>query len=47
MPYSKKNEQSLRLSPETSSISILYIRPLQSPLKDSIIYTFVLSNNVL
>jgi hypothetical protein len=39
--------QALRLSPATSSISILYIRPLQSSLKDFILYISFLSNNVL
>jgi hypothetical protein len=38
---------SLRLSPATSSIYILYIRSLQSSLKDSISYIYFLSNNVL
>jgi hypothetical protein len=37
----------LRLSPATSSIYILYIRPLQFSLKDSISYIYFLSNNVL
>jgi hypothetical protein len=37
----------LRLSPATSSICILYIRLLQSPLKDFISYIYFLSNNVL
>jgi hypothetical protein len=38
---------SIRLSPATSSIYILYIRLLQSSLKDSISYIYFLSNNVL
>jgi hypothetical protein len=37
----------LRLSPATSFIYILYIRPLQSSLKDFISYIYFLSNNVL
>jgi hypothetical protein len=37
----------LRLSLATSSIYILYIRPLQSSLKDFISYIYFLSNNVL
>jgi hypothetical protein len=37
----------VRLSPATSSIYILYIRLLQSSLKDSISYIYFLSNNVL
>jgi hypothetical protein len=37
----------LRLFSVTSSISILYIRYLQSPLKDYILYIYVLSNNIL
>jgi hypothetical protein len=37
----------VRLSPATSSIYILYIRPLQSSLKDSISYIYFLFNNVL
>jgi hypothetical protein len=37
----------IRLSPATSSISILYICTLQSPLKDFILYISLLSNNVL
>jgi hypothetical protein len=37
----------LRLSSATSSIFILYIRHLQSPLKDSTLYISFLSNNVL
>jgi hypothetical protein len=37
----------IRLSPATSSIYILYIRPLQSFLKDSTPYIYFLSNNVL
>jgi hypothetical protein len=36
-----------RLSPATSSIYILYIRPLQSSLKDFTPYIYFLSNNVL
>jgi hypothetical protein len=36
-----------RLSPTTFSISILYIRFLQSTLKDFILYISCLSNNVL
>jgi hypothetical protein len=35
------------LSPATSFIFILYICPLQSPLKDFILYISFLSNNVL
>jgi hypothetical protein len=37
----------LRLSPATSSIYILYIRSLQSTLKDFISYIYFLYNNVL
>jgi hypothetical protein len=40
-------EDSLRLSPVTSSIYILYICHLQSYLKDFILYIFFLSNNVI
>jgi hypothetical protein len=36
-----------RLSPATSSIYIIYIRSLQSSLKDFISYIYFLSNNVL
>jgi hypothetical protein len=36
-----------RLSPTTSSISIIYICPLQSSLNDSILYISFFSNNVL
>jgi hypothetical protein len=38
---------SLRISPATSSIYVLYMRPLQPSLKDSISYIYFLSNNVL
>jgi hypothetical protein len=37
----------IRLSPATSSIYVLYIRPLQSSLKDFISYIYFLFNNVL
>jgi hypothetical protein len=44
---SERSARGIRLSPATSSIYILYIRPLQSTLKDSISYIYFLSNNVL
>jgi hypothetical protein len=49
-PASFKLQNDLKhimMFPATSSIFILYIRLLQSPLKDSILYIFFLSNNVL
>jgi hypothetical protein len=40
-------EEVLRRSPTTSSIYILYIRPLQFSLKDFISYIYFLSNNII
>jgi hypothetical protein len=43
----EESTRHLTPSPATSFIFILYICPLQSSLKDSILYIFFLSNNVL
>jgi hypothetical protein len=42
-----QGETIFRLSPATSSIYILYIRPLQSSLKDSISYIYSLQQRPL
>jgi hypothetical protein len=42
-----KYPSGIRLSPATSSLSILYICSLQSSLKDFILYIFFFSNNAL